>query len=180
MERLTAERRVGADVDRGDERAVRHVSLPGVHALRRQQDPGRNREVGGGKPHIPAPSRALDDSAVDRVPASQRQGGPVEIPGGQRLTDGGRRYGPPLQLQHADALDGEPVRRTQLSEDREVPRGLVAEREVGSNDGASRVQSFDQHARHELLCGPARELLGELEDQKCVDPQPFDELGLAV
>src|SRR5207302_4026916 len=84
-----------ADADGGLVRPAVPSLVPArVDAVRRQQDPGRHRHVGGRKSDLLAPPVATLDHAPDLVRTPEETVSRLHVASGQRLADGGGRHGP--------------------------------------------------------------------------------------
>ena len=93
-------------------------------------------------------------------------------------------------MQVLDDVDLETVQLAQLAQGADVTGVAVAEPGVGADHDGARVQRVDEHALHEALGRPLRQLVGERHDQRGVQPggrhqvQPLvqagDQLGRPV
>lgn len=141
-------------------------------------------DVGRREAQLPAALRAAHHDALDPVRAAEDLGGPGDIalgdqPAGER---GGERL-PAARLTgdvQVDDLDGVVVGGAQLGQERDVPRCLVAEAEVGALDDGLGVQPVDEDLRDEVGGRQLGELGGERQDQQGVHAQLRHQFGAAV
>ena len=152
MQRLGAERRVRADVDRGGEGPRRRGRPAGVDALPGQEHPARDLEVRSRKPEPGPPARTARHDPVDDIPPAERLGRPREVPVREGLADRGRRHGTLPEMQEPDPLHREARGVAERGQEHERSHGLMAEREVRSDDGVPGGEAVDQDPLDEQLC----------------------------
>lgn len=111
-------------------------------------------DVGRGEAEFPAPLGAAYDDALDAVRTAQDLAGARHVALGDQPPGqgGGERLAAARLAAHVqvDDLDLEVVRLALLGQEGHVPRGLVAEAEVGALDDRLGVQLVDEHLDDEI------------------------------
>src|SRR3954469_1653169 len=138
-----------------------------VDAVRRHDEARIQGQVRGREAERAAARVARDDEAVDLRGPPQERGGALQLARPDEPPDGRR----------GDAFHQRDVARVEaeLAQDAQVAVAAVAEAEALARDddlGADRAE----YPFGEVLRGPGRELVGELEHEHVLDVEPFDQL----
>ncbi len=178
MQRFHAERRVGADVDRGAIAPAPVLGHPSVDTLSRQEEARPGPQVSRGEAQTLATAVAGDDLTVEDEATSEGDRRPRQITFGQSLADRGGRHAPSTDLDQRDALRRETERSPERREGVDRAGGLVPEREVRPHHRVTSVEPPDEHVANEVFGGYLRERLVEGQDHEYIDPRAIDESGL--
>jgi spectinomycin phosphotransferase len=144
-----AERRVGADGDRGRPAGglgsvqVQAAQPAGVDAVGRDRGARRALQVGGRESQRPAAQVTADDHAFHAVRPAEGGAGTLDVPGGQPLPDVRRGDRHAVHDQQRYALGGEVVFLAELGEQRNVACRTVPEAEVLPDHDGVRAQPLE-------------------------------------
>lgn len=145
---------------------------------------GQGLDVGRREAHFAAALGAAHHDALHPVRAAENLAGALDVALGDQAPGQCGREGLAAARRTAHVkihhLYLEVVCLALLDQEGHIARGLVAEAEVRALDDRLRVQFVHQDLDHEVGRGQFRELFGERQDQRRVDPQLGHQFGSAV